>query len=134
MKVAENTVKKLEELKNAYLDEHGREVNNPKPLFLSVTPKRLTIRDEIQKILRVELSHQAMLQGHESFEESEDFDVDSDFDFPENVSVYEMRDEEPLPAVRQKTDKKVAEEKIPTIPDTSDNHEVASPEAGTEDA
>lgn len=94
MEISPELAKKLDELCTAYLDAHGREVVNPKAAFLEVTPVRLSLREQIQRCLRTELSMQAMQQGRESFEESQDFDVQDPFDMPLTASA-EMQEESP---------------------------------------
>lgn len=96
VKVSKKTVQDLTKLRHAMLDSKGREINNPKPLFVGIEPKSRSFHDEIQRILRVELSHQAQLQGRETFEESQDFDVEDGFEAQEQLSLYTMLDEEEL--------------------------------------
>jgi len=84
--VSQDLVDKTKLLK-AELDELGREINNPNPAFISVGPKPLTITEQIQRLLRVELSRQAQEQGFETFEESDDLEVEDDDDAP--LSAYQ---------------------------------------------
>lgn len=70
------------------LDERGREVPDPRPVEWPADLRRpLTIQEEIQRFVRVELSKVAAEDGMETFEESDDFVVD---DEEEYVSPYEM--------------------------------------------
>lgn len=43
-------------LLKAELDELGREINNPQPAFINRGPRPLTITEQIQRLMRVELS------------------------------------------------------------------------------
>jgi len=85
---------KINTLTESYLDDNGKEVNSPVPFSINVTPKKMSIRDEIQKVMRTELSHQAMLQGMESFDDANDFDIDDEFDLDERNSDYELLEDE----------------------------------------
>lgn len=60
-------------------DAQGREIPDPTPVEI---PVHLNIRhsDHIRDIIRQELSRFAEDQGHETFEEADDFDCDDDFD------------------------------------------------------
>lgn len=90
----------LSSLTRAYLTSDGKaEIFNPRPLScgLDLQPQE-SLQDQIRRILRVELSRQVSQQGHESFEEANDFDVDDDFDL-EPSSQYECLREEYLDPV-----------------------------------
>lgn len=77
----------------AALDDLGREINDPVPHFLEVTPGRLSMRDRIKQMLRQEISQIADNRGLETYEESQDFDVDDPWDeFP--TSEHEILEEE----------------------------------------
>lgn len=54
------------------------------PLGFSRPP---TLQEEIQRIIRIQMSQQAQAEGFESFEEADDFDVDED---PDPLSPYEV--------------------------------------------
>lgn len=72
------------------LNENGHEIPDPRPmarpLHLSVPE---TLAQQIQRMVRSELSLRAQAQGFESFEEAEDFDVGDD---EELSSPYELHD------------------------------------------
>lgn len=63
-------------------DENGCERLDPTPVALPVAFKRPpTIQEQIAQMIRSERLRQAAeAAGYETFEESEDFDVDDDFD------------------------------------------------------
>jgi len=76
-----------------YLNEKGQEVNDPKPLFIQADSKQLTMEQRIQRLLRSELSKQAMEQEAESFDEADDLEDDEDDD---PKTKYELLDDEEL--------------------------------------
>lgn len=63
------------------LDEFGHEIPDPKPVAIPAGFKRPeTLAEQVQRLVRTSISRQAAEQGFETFEESEDFDVDDEFD------------------------------------------------------
>jgi len=75
-------------------DKDGREVADEDRVALPPGwqyPESLTA--QIQRMVRLELSRQAGDEGYETFEESDDFDVDDDESMPE--SPYEVKDMTP---------------------------------------
>lgn len=131
--ITEELFDKLDELATSYLMEDGKEVNNPKPLVQTVTPKRMAINDEIRRIIRTELSRVASAQSFETFEEANDFDVDDDFEKLENKTQYEVMENE-IPKVNQESKdesgkndigngEKEVEEKEEKVNDESDSAE-----------
>lgn len=93
-KITEDLLSDLTALATAYLDPKGREIPNPKPLVLHTKLNRpLTLQEQIERVFKGRLSDQAQRQGYETLEESQDFDMDDDFDrFDE--SIYQVIDEE----------------------------------------
>lgn len=62
-------------------DEFGREVPDGEPLALPSGFKRPeTLAEQVARLVQGSLSRLAQESGEESFEESEDFDVEDDFD------------------------------------------------------
>lgn len=58
-------------------DDQGRELPDPKPVALPLGAKRPeSITEQIRRLIRGEMSRQAVEEGNESFEEANDFDVD----------------------------------------------------------
>lgn len=95
MKITKELYEKLSALASCYLDEQGREVPNPKPLVLDVSPRPPSLQEQIQRLVRKEVSAQAELQEMETFEESQDFDIPGEDDL--QMSGFEvMEDEEPI--------------------------------------
>lgn len=61
------------------LDENGHEVPDPRPMQIPAGFKRPeTLQEQVQRLIRGEMSRRAAEQGMETFEESEDFDIDDD--------------------------------------------------------
>lgn len=58
----------------------------------------LTIQEEIQRFVRVEMSQRAQEHGHESFEEADDFDVEDEDEWQSPYELMEMQEERPIPA------------------------------------
>lgn len=60
-------------------DERGREIPDPTPVEIPLgfrKPESLT--DQIRRLIRTQLSAVAVAEGHESFREANDFDVDEE--------------------------------------------------------
>lgn len=63
------------------LDEEGREIPDPTPIELPLGMKRPeTLAEQVQRLVRNQVSQYAALHGHETFEEAEDFDIEDDLD------------------------------------------------------
>lgn len=63
------------------LDEFGHEVPDPTPVSLPSGFRRPeTLQEQVARLVRSRLSQLAGEQGDDTFEESEDFEVDDDFD------------------------------------------------------
>lgn len=94
--ITKELLEDLTQLTTGMLNEKGQEMFNPKPMFVELEKPALSMKDQIRRIIKLELSEQVMAQGGESFEEANDFDVDED---PEPMSPYEeMVPEYPIPA------------------------------------
>lgn len=73
-----------------YTKDGREEVPDPTPVELPVALRRVVdLRDEMMAFVRDHMSRLAEEQGDESFEESEDFDVDDD---PAPMSPHEQAD------------------------------------------
>jgi len=119
MEISKMLYEELAALGSAILNLDGQEINNPVGLRATVTPVPLSIKEQIQRLLKVELSKSAQSQGMESFEESQDFDVDNDFDQEESESEYNVMENE-VPIVSPK------EEIVdPEQPETTEESEKA---------
>lgn len=117
--ITEELKKNLEDLATAMLDENGSEWLNPVPHTLHTGVNRpLTLQEQIQRVMKVQLSEQMAAQGQESFDEANDFDVDDPFDQQLDDSKYTlMAEEEPdmtlerLKEAKEKTDNESDDDK-----------------------
>ena len=94
MKISQELYDTLKVLSHSMLDERGREMPNPLPLNVDVTPRPPTLQEQIQRLMRYELSKQARMQERETFDEADDFDVQDEFDMDEPLSQYSLMREE----------------------------------------
>lgn len=63
------------------LDGEGREIPDPNPMEIPAGMKRPeTLAEQVQRLVRTSISNHAAMNGMESFEEAEDFDIEEDFD------------------------------------------------------
>lgn len=77
-------------------DDQGREIPDPRPMSLpSGWDRPLSLSEQIKRMVRVELSRQAVDDGQESFEEADDFDVEDEE--AEFLSPYEVSEMAPEP-------------------------------------
>lgn len=68
-------------MKKSTYNEHGHEVPDPVPVSVPAHLTRPpTLQEQIRRLIRVEASRVAAAQGHETFEEADDFEVGDDFD------------------------------------------------------
>lgn len=95
LKIRKELADEIEEITSALLDERGHEINNPKPFFVDVTPRPLSLKEQIHRLVRNELSVAAADRGFETFEEANDFEVDDDFEVEEPISDYTVVDMQP---------------------------------------
>lgn len=93
MNVTKDLVEQLTQLRVALLDARGHELLNPRPVQMPTSMQRpLSLQEQIRRVLRTELSRQADAQGHETFDEANDFEVLDEFDI-EPPSQYTMDEE-----------------------------------------
>ena len=77
--VTEETFNNLNNLTRALLNEDGKEVHNPEPKVMHTSVNRPpTLAEQIQRVIRTQVSQQAAEQGHETFAESMDLDIPED--------------------------------------------------------
>lgn len=63
------------------LDHNGHEIPDPTPVAIPAGFRRPeTLAEQVQRLVRTGLSQLSSEAGAETFEESEDFDIDDDFD------------------------------------------------------
>lgn len=98
VKMTKELYDELKGLSLSLLDEDGHEVPSPKTMFLPGATEPLSIKEQIQRLMRAELSRQMAAQGQETFEEANDFDVpDED---PEPMSNYLLTEDE-IPVMKE---------------------------------
>ncbi len=92
-------MKKFDKTKccKAILTEDGKEINNPTPLFVSTGTKRLSLKEQIARLVSVELSQRAECIEQETYEEANDFDIDEDYIEDKNTPYTLMVEEVPIP-------------------------------------
>lgn len=89
----------------AELTEDGKEVGDPTPLAPPAHLRRsMTMAEQIQQMVRREISLRAEDAGFESFEEAEDFEVDDDP--PDPHTPYEAVFDPPPPVVENEDGKR----------------------------
>lgn len=118
MKITQELYDKLKTLSESiHID--GLEFPNPIPVEAPLGIDRPpTLKEQIQRVMKIELGAQAAAQEMETFEESQDFDVDND-SFP--GSKYElMEDEVPSSLYKQPPPKADEEDR----PSENDNKKV----------
>lgn len=109
------------------LNPDGSEICDSTPIETPLHINRpMSIAERVRSLVQGELSRRAAEQGHESFEEADDFDVGDDYD---PTSPYEQNFDQqlaPLPDL-PKTDKKTKKakkseiiEEVPKEPEASD--------------
>lgn len=77
------------------------EYPDPTPVEMPLGFKRPpTLQEEIQRLIRVQMSQAAQDSGMETFEEADDFEVDED---PDPLSPYEVMEMEPEAITAQET-------------------------------
>lgn len=98
-------LKALEDFDKPRLTPDGKEVHNPVPVALHTGLNRPhTLSEQIDRLVRVNLSRQMAAQGIETFEEANDFDVPEDDVIVSQYEVTEMTPEVPLRTVPDKVE------------------------------
>lgn len=74
-------IQNLEAAIGVRLDAFGHEVPDPRPMEIPAGFKRPeTLQEQVARLVQGSISRKAAEDGHETFDESEDFEVDDDFD------------------------------------------------------
>lgn len=75
------TVDEAEQAAVARLNARGHEIPDPDPMVMPAGFRRPeTLAEQVQRLVRTHISREAAEAGAETFEESEDFDVDDDME------------------------------------------------------
>lgn len=95
MKITKEFMEKLESITNS-IHVNGKEYCNPIPTHIPVEGERpLTLKEQVQRLFKNELSAMAESQEYETFEESQDFEIPDEFEIP--LSKYQkMLEEHPI--------------------------------------
>jgi len=119
-KISQNLADHLKTIGSAELDERGRELLNPIPLQpTGIRPKSKSLREQIMRVVKTELSIEAHKQGEETFDEANDFDETTEFDRDPVMTPYEEMDSH-LEQINKSPE--------PQIPDSEDRREASAEE------
>lgn len=75
MKIDKELRDKLVGIAASMQDDQGLELIDPQPKFVEIGPKRLSLADQIQRVLRKEVLRYAEHASLESPEDADDFDI-----------------------------------------------------------
>lgn len=96
LKVTPDLFQELKELASSYIDENYHEVPNPQPEELIVSKRPPSLQEQIQRLIKVQLSQEMGQQGAETWEEANDFDIPEEVDPISGYEINDMIDEEPI--------------------------------------
>lgn len=97
LKVTPDLFNELKELATSYIDDNYHEVPNPRPEEIIVSKRPPSLQEQIQRLVRTELSNQVASQGAETWEEANDFDIPEEIDPISGYEINDMIEEEPIP-------------------------------------
>lgn len=97
LKVTPDLFQELKALATSYIDDNHHEVPCPQPEELIVSKRPPSLQEQIQRLIKVQLSQQMGQQGAETWEEANDFDVDDELDPISGFEIHDMIEEEPIP-------------------------------------
>lgn len=96
LKVTPELFEQLKDLMTSKIDENHHEVPCPQPEELVVSKRPPSLKEQIQRLIRQEVSEQANDQEMETWDEANDFEVDEDHDPLSGFEIHDMLEEEPL--------------------------------------
>lgn len=70
--------------------EDGSEVHNPEPMYLPMNDRPPTLQEQIKRVIRHELSRNVKNEGYETFEESNDFEIEDEDELIQPYRVVDM--------------------------------------------
>lgn len=120
MKIDKELRDKLVGLERSLCSDDGLELVDPQPKFVPIGPRRLSLAEQIKRVLRKEVERFRMHSEMESPEDAEDFDVPDEAPMP--LSGYEVQEmiEEVIPAPEILEEEKVlpdpGEPEVPQAP------------------
>lgn len=81
-----------------------KEYPDPTPVEIPIGMRgKMTMEEKLRRLVKAEFSKRAAEAGEETFEESNDFDVDDDFDGDEVMSPYIVKEMKPEYPETEKT-------------------------------
>lgn len=132
LKVTKALYEKLKGMKASIHDQFGREIPDPTPeLVHTELGKALTMREQIQRVLRTELADQMAAQNMETFEEFMDFDIDEDPEPVQPYPVIDMIEEVPIEADPDQVESSNAQKPDSDLPEAKQKPETARTEDQT---
>lgn len=94
--VSEATAEELKAMKHALLTDDGAEHLDSNSMIISTGVKRpLSLQEQIERVL-IKVGEEAQLQGRETLEEANNFDVEEPFDMPIPETKYTVMEDEVL--------------------------------------
>lgn len=90
MKIDQELRDKLVGIAESMQDEDGLELCDPQSKFVPIGPSRLSLADQIKRVLRKEVMRYAEHASMESPEDAEDFDIEDEDPLP--LSGFEHED------------------------------------------
>lgn len=98
LKITPDLFQTLKDLTSSMIDENFHEVPCPKPEEIVVSKRPPSLKEQIQRLVKTELSEQMRLQDMETFEEANDFDIEDEDALPmSEYVIHDMVPEEPVP-------------------------------------
>lgn len=98
MKIDKELRKKLVGIKASLETEDGLELCDPQSKFVEIGPRRLTLADQIKRVLRKEVERYALHAEMESPKDADDFDIDDEAPLPLSGFEHEDLVEDTIPA------------------------------------
>lgn len=112
------SVTELADIIKTTLNKFGKEVNDPRPIFIEGPAEHLSINERIDRVLANKVSIQAHERGFETYEEANDFDVEDPFELKDPQTQYTVLDEdlpsEDLPSEGPDEEEGLTEDPEPT--------------------
>lgn len=95
MKISQELYRQIKGAHHSMLDDNGREIPDPTPMEMTAGMTRpVSLQEQIQRLVKTELSRQAVAQNYESFAEANDFEIQDVFDVEEPITKYQQMEEE----------------------------------------
>ena len=106
----------------------GKEYPDPTPVEVPVDCRQPpSLREEMRRFIREEFSRNAEQTGQETFEDSDDFDIEGEDDFVSPYEMVDMIDEEPL----EREEDQGSADRVADSEDSEDPHPTPPPAGGS---